>query len=128
MVANFSRVRECADIDELIFWLGHVSEAARSYAELADRFRLAPSRSRTPSTLKRDVNGVFALQAGELLCQCWRRGMFSVYRPHFFLPEEADPRLWHVFSWFTFIRWHLASIFKDRFRADWQSEFAPEMD
>ena len=128
MVANVSRIHSCADIDELVFLFGQVREAARSFAELAERFRLAPSRSRTPSVLKHDINTVFAVQAGELLCQCWRRGMFSVYRPHFYLPEESEPRLRYVFSWFTFIRWHLAPIFNNRFRADWQSEFATAVD
>lgn len=128
MVANCSRVYEFTDVEELILLLGHVREAARSFAQLAERFRLAPSRSRTPSVLKHDVNTVFAVQAGELFCQCWRRKMFSVYRPHFYLPEKGDPRIRYVLSWFTFIRWHLASIFKNRFRADWRSEFAPEMD
>ena len=54
--------------------------------------------------------------------------MFSVYRPHFYLPEESEPRLRYVISWFTFIRWHLAPIFNNRFRADWQSEFATAVD
>jgi hypothetical protein len=54
--------------------------------------------------------------------------MFSVYRPHFYLPEESEPRLRYAVSWFTFIRWHLAPIFNNRFRADWQSEFAPMVD
>lgn len=128
MIANFPRVRELADVDELVFWRGQVREAARSFADLAERFRLAPSRSRTPSILKHDINSVFAVQAGELLCHSWRRGMLSVYRPNFYLPEEGEARLRYVFSWFTFIRWHLAPIFNNRFRADWRSEFAPEMD
>lgn len=128
MVANFFRVRESTDVDDLALWYGHGRQAARSFAELAERFRSAPSRSRTPSVLKRDVNGVFALQAGEVLCQCWRRGMLSVYRPRFYLPEKDEPRIRYVISWFTFIRWHLAPIFKNRFRADWQSEFATFVD
>jgi hypothetical protein len=54
--------------------------------------------------------------------------MFSVYRPQFLIPEEGEPRLRYVFSWFTFIRWDLAPIFNNRFRADWQSEFATAVD
>lgn len=128
MLANFSWVNASTDVDELVFFLVHVREAARNFAELGDRFRKATSRNSTSNVLKHDINTVFALQAGELLCQCWRRGMFSVYRPRFYLPEEGEPRLRNVFSWFTFIRWHLAPRFENRFRADWQSEFAPEMD
>lgn len=128
MVANVSRIHACADIDELVFLFSQVHEAARSFAELTERFRLAPSRSRTPSVLKHEINTVFAVQAGELLCQCWRRGMFSVYRPHFYFPEESESRLRYVLSWFTFIRWHLAPTFKNRFRADWHSEFATAVD
>lgn len=128
MIANFSRVRELAYIDELLFWRGQVREAARSFADLAERFRLAPSRCRSASILKHDINSLFAMQAGELLCHCWRRGMLAVYRPNFYLTEEGEARLRYVFSWFTFIRWHLAPIYKNRFRADWRSEFAPEMD
>ncbi len=128
MVANFFRVRESTDIHELVFSLVAVREATRSFAELAERFRRAPSRSRTPSVLKHDVNTVFAVQAGELLCQCWRRGMFSVYRPHFYLPDESEPRIRYAISWFTFIRWHLAPTYEKRFRADWQSEFATFVD
>ncbi|QDU47371.1 hypothetical protein Mal52_59000 [Symmachiella dynata] len=128
MVANISQIDACADIGKLVFLLGKVREAARSFEDLAGRFRLAPLRGSPPQILKHDVNNVFAVQAGELLCQCWRRGMFSIYRPHFYLPEESEPRLRYVFSWFTFIRWHLAPTFNNRFRADWQSEFATAVD
>jgi hypothetical protein len=116
MLANFSRVNESADVDELVFFLRHVKEASRNFADLGDWFRKATSRNITPSVLKHDVNTVFAVQAGDLLCQCWRRGMLSVYRPHFYFPSEDEPRIRYVFSWFTFIR------------DDWKSEFAPEMD
>lgn len=81
MLANFSRVNASADVDELVFFLGHVKEAARNFADLGDRFRKATSHNITPSVLKHDINTVFAVQAGDLLCQCWRRGMLSVYRP-----------------------------------------------
>jgi hypothetical protein len=128
MLANFSQVKVSTDFDELVFFLGHVQEAARNFAELGDRLRTATSRNSTPSILKHEINTVFAVQAGDLLCQCWRRGMLSVYRPHFYMLEEDEPRIRYVFSWFTFIRWHLAPMFKTRFRDDWKSEFAPEMD
>ena len=128
MLANFSRVNAAADVDELVFLLGRVKEAARSFADLADRFRKAISSQIPPSILKHEINTVFATQAGDLLCQCWRRGMLSVYRPRFYLPGEDEPRIRYVFSWFTFIRWHLATVFKTRFRDDWKSGFAPEMD
>lgn len=128
MLVYFSWVNSSTDVDELVSFLVHVREAARNFAELGDRFRTATSRNITPSVLKHDINTVFAVQAGDLLCQCWRRGMLSVYRPHFYFPDEDEPRIRYVFSWFTFIRWHLATSFKNRFRDDWKSEFAPEMD
>lgn len=128
MLANFSRVNAAADVDELVFFFGRVKEATRSFADLADRFRKATSSQIPPSIFKHEINTVFATQAGDLLCQCWRRGMLSVYRPHFYLPGEDEPRIRYVLSWFTFIRWHLATVFKTRFRDDWKSEFAQEID
>lgn len=128
MIANYDRVNASTDVDELVGFLIHARQSARTFAEIGERFRLAPSRSRTPSILKHDVNTVFAVQAGELLRKCLLRGMFFIYRPQFYLPLEEEPRLRCVFAWFTFIRSHLAPAFRNRFRADWQSEFAPEMD
>jgi hypothetical protein len=128
MLANFSRVNTATDFEELVLFTGQVNEAIRTFVDLGDRFRKATSRNLTPCVLKHDVNTVFAVQAGDLLCQCWRRGMLSVYRPQFYLPEEDEPRNRYAFSWFTFIRWHVAPIFKSRFRDDWKAEFAPEMD
>ena len=128
MLANFSRVNTATDFDELVLFTSQVNDAIRTFVDLGDRFRKVTSRHIPPSVLKHEINNVFARQAGDLLCQCWRRRMLSVYRPYFYLPEEDEPRIRYVFSWFTFIRWHLATIFKSRFRDDWKSEFAPEMD
>jgi hypothetical protein len=128
MLANKHRVNTIGDVDELVFFLGHVKEATSNFVDLGNRFRAATSRNINPNVLKHEINTVFALQAGDLLCRCWRREMLSVYRPDFYVPDEGDPRIRYVFSWFMFIRWHLATIYKTRFRDDWKSEFAPELD
>ena len=68
---------EVAEVDALLFRRRRLQKAARAFSELEASFQQATARTRTPSVLKRDVNGVLPIQAGRLLCDCWDHGLFS---------------------------------------------------
>ena len=131
MLANVFWASQCKDWDELFLWSNRVRDATRTFNELSERFRLASSRTRNPHVLKRDVDLVFPMQAGPLMCECWDRGMFSSYGctdPDWYLLSTCDSKVAPLLSWFAFIRWQLAPQHKIRFRADWGKQFFPQID
>jgi len=130
MLSNVDRTQAFEDTDALILWIASVKAAARTFAELSEQFRQAAILSKTPSVLKRDVHGILSDQAGKLLCDCWDRGMLLLYchgTPEWDL-RDFGSKFDHLFTWFAFIRWHLAPQHIERFRTDWKEHFVPELD
>jgi hypothetical protein len=133
MLFRVGRDQAYRDLDGLAFWLYAVENAAKTFAELSERFREAIRRSRNPRVLKRDVHGVLPIQAGRLLCECCDNGAFPRYTYYRGVPPwdlrypDATDHV-YVWVWFAFIRWALILSHEERFRPDWKEQFHPALD